>query len=68
MREYLKGKKTVILALLVLVRGAYELVIGDISLSEFINGPYLGEVLFGGIVLSGRAAVAKVEALLKGKV
>lgn len=67
MREYLKGKKAYIMALLILVRGAYELLIGDISLTEFINGPYLGEVLFGGVVITIRAAIGKVEELLKGK-
>jgi hypothetical protein len=57
--NWLKGKKTYIIAALMVARGVLELVTGDIGLSEFINGPYLTEVIAAFGLASLRAGVEK---------
>jgi len=42
-----------------IARGLVELVSGDIGISEFLNGPYLQEILTGGGLWAMRAGIAK---------
>ncbi len=57
--KFLKGKKTYIIAGLMILRGVFELIIGDIGFSEFANGPYLTEVMAALGLSSLRAGVEK---------
>lgn len=57
--EFLKGKKTYIIAGLMLLRAIFELVIGDIGFSQFVNGPYIMEIMAALGLSSLRAGVEK---------
>lgn len=42
-----------------MARGLVELVTGDIGLTDFLNGPYIQEILTGGGLWAMRAGIAK---------
>lgn len=56
---FLNGKKTYILAALVVLASLVRLATGDVTLSEFLNSPDLMTLLGGLSIASMRAAVAK---------
>lgn len=61
MKQFLKGRKTHIIATLMVLVGVVNLVIGDISLVEFAGSKDLHLVLEGLGFSTVRAGIAKVE-------
>jgi len=59
MRKFLKGKKAYIFAALMAIRGIIEVITGDITISQFVAGPYIQEILTAGLGASIRAGIAK---------
>lgn len=59
MREYLKGKKTYIVAFLLMVVAVVNFLAGDASMTEVLNDPNLLVLLSGLGLASLRAGVAK---------
>lgn len=59
--EFLKGKKTYIIAVLLGLVAVVQVIVGDMSLTEFFNSPQLLEILAAFGLGTLRGGVAKVK-------
>jgi len=57
--KFLRGKKTYIISLLIILQSTVELLTGGMTLSEFVQSPELITLLEGMGLASLRAGVAK---------
>lgn len=59
MRNWLKGKKTYIISGLMVLVGLINLIMGDLSLADFVTSPHVMVLLNGVGFATLRAGVAK---------
>ena len=59
--EFLKGKKTYLIAGNMVLIAIIQLLVGDISLVDFVSSPHLNTLLQGLGLASLRAGVSKIN-------